>query len=145
MIPLTFQTSAIAIAQIFAMGAMGFYLLRSGLVQESGLRLLSILSINIFFPLFIFNQMLFHALGEEYIGESKAAELLSCSLTHSHYASCKNNLINWGGTFILTATVCKKSALITAWECDKSHSSRAVTSHAHSKHFPESFEFTVRL
>lgn len=27
-----------------------------------------------------FNQMLFHALGEEYIGESKAAELLSCSL-----------------------------------------------------------------
>ena len=28
-----------------------------------------------------FNQMLFHALGEEYIGESKAAELLSCSIT----------------------------------------------------------------
>ena len=28
-----------------------------------------------------FSQMLFHALGEEYIGESKAAELLSCSLT----------------------------------------------------------------
>lgn len=28
-----------------------------------------------------FNQMLFHALGEEYIGESKAAELLSCSLS----------------------------------------------------------------
>lgn len=27
-----------------------------------------------------FNQMLFHALGEEYIGESKAAELLCCSL-----------------------------------------------------------------
>jgi Zn-dependent peptidase ImmA (M78 family)/DNA-binding XRE family transcriptional regulator len=27
-----------------------------------------------------FNQMLFHALGEKYIGESKAAELLSCSL-----------------------------------------------------------------
>lgn len=29
---------------------------------------------------YTFNQMLFHALGEEYIGESKAAELLSCSL-----------------------------------------------------------------
>jgi len=29
----------------------------------------------------IFNQMLFHALGEEYIGEPKAAELLSCSLS----------------------------------------------------------------
>lgn len=28
-----------------------------------------------------FNQMLYHALGEEYIGESKAAELLSCSLS----------------------------------------------------------------
>ncbi len=28
-----------------------------------------------------FTQMLFHALGEEYIGESKAAELLSCSIT----------------------------------------------------------------
>ena len=28
-----------------------------------------------------FNQMLFHALGEEYIGESKAAELLSCTLS----------------------------------------------------------------
>ncbi|MEN9654746.1 MAG: hypothetical protein RL235_858, partial [Chlamydiota bacterium] len=29
----------------------------------------------------IFSQMLFHALGEEYIGETKAAELLSCSLS----------------------------------------------------------------
>lgn len=29
-----------------------------------------------------FNQMLFHALGEGYIGEPKAAELLSCSLSH---------------------------------------------------------------
>lgn len=28
-----------------------------------------------------FDQMLFHALGEKYIGESKAAELLSCSIT----------------------------------------------------------------
>lgn len=28
----------------------------------------------------LFTQMLFHALGEEFIGESKAAELLSCSL-----------------------------------------------------------------
>jgi Zn-dependent peptidase ImmA (M78 family)/DNA-binding XRE family transcriptional regulator len=28
-----------------------------------------------------FHQMLFHALGEEYIGESKAAELLSCSVS----------------------------------------------------------------
>jgi hypothetical protein len=28
----------------------------------------------------VFEQMLFHALGEEYIGESKAAELLNISL-----------------------------------------------------------------
>ncbi|MEM7175859.1 MAG: XRE family transcriptional regulator [Chlamydiota bacterium] len=44
-----------------------------------------------------FRQMLFHALGEEYIGESKAAELLSCSLTqlkalrhlqNSHASTC---------------------------------------------------------
>ena len=28
-----------------------------------------------------FKQMLFHALGEKYIGEPKAAELLACSLT----------------------------------------------------------------
>jgi Zn-dependent peptidase ImmA (M78 family)/DNA-binding XRE family transcriptional regulator len=28
-----------------------------------------------------FNQMVFHALGEEYIGESKAAELMACSLS----------------------------------------------------------------
>ena len=28
-----------------------------------------------------FNQLLFHALGEEFVGESKAAELLSCTLS----------------------------------------------------------------
>src|SRR5277367_312962 len=60
MFPITFQTSAIAIAQIFAMGAMGFYLVRSGIIHESGLKLLSFLSVNIFFPLFIFNQIIKH-------------------------------------------------------------------------------------
>ena len=60
MFPITFQTSAIAIAQIFAMGAMGFWLVRSCLVPETGLRLLSFLSINIFFPLFIFYQIIAH-------------------------------------------------------------------------------------
>jgi len=58
MFSISFQTSAIAIAQIFAMGAMGFYLVRSGIIHESGLKLLSFLSINIFFPLFIFNQII---------------------------------------------------------------------------------------
>lgn len=45
-------------AQIFAMGAMGFYLVRCGIIHESGLRLLSFLSVNIFFPLFIFYQII---------------------------------------------------------------------------------------
>ncbi len=58
--PITFQTSAIAIAQIFAMGTLGFYLVRSGMIHESGLRLLSHLSVNLFFPLFIFYQIVTH-------------------------------------------------------------------------------------
>lgn len=58
--PVTFQTSTIAVAQIFAMGAMGFYLVRSGTIHESGLKLLSFLSVNIFFPFFIFNQIITH-------------------------------------------------------------------------------------
>jgi len=60
MFPVTFQTSVIAVAQIFAMGAMGFYLVRSGRIHETGLKLLSFLSINIFFPLFIFYQIIAH-------------------------------------------------------------------------------------
>jgi len=58
MFSVSFQTSVIAVAQIFAMGAMGFYLVRSGIIHESGLKLLSFLSVNIFFPLFIFYQII---------------------------------------------------------------------------------------
>src|SRR5579862_1931968 len=60
MLPITFQTSTIAVTQIFAMGAMGFYLVRCGIIHESGLKLLSFLSVNIFFPLFIFYQIIKH-------------------------------------------------------------------------------------
>jgi len=60
MFPITFQTSAVAVAQIFAMGAMGFYLVRSGIIHETGLKLLSHLSVNLFFPLFIFYQIIKH-------------------------------------------------------------------------------------
>ena len=60
MFPITFQTSTIAVAQIFAMGAMGFYLVRCGIINESGLKLLSFLSVNIFFPFFIFYQIIKH-------------------------------------------------------------------------------------
>ena len=52
--------SVTAVAQIFAMGALGFFLLRSGRIHESALRVLSFLSINIFFPLFIFYQIIAH-------------------------------------------------------------------------------------
>ena len=55
---LTFQTSVIAVLQILAMGALGFYLVRIGIIQESGLKLLSFLSVNVFFPLFIFYQII---------------------------------------------------------------------------------------
>jgi malate permease and related proteins len=58
MFPITFQTSTIAVAQIFAMGAVGFYLVRSGVVSEAGLKLLSFLTVNLFFPLFIFYQII---------------------------------------------------------------------------------------
>lgn len=57
MFPISFHTSIIAVAQIFAMGAMGYGLVRSGLIREPGLHLLSFLSVNIFFPLFIFYQI----------------------------------------------------------------------------------------
>lgn len=58
MFSITFYTASMAVAQIFIMGALGFYLVRSGLIHESGLRLLSFLSVNVFFPLFIFNQII---------------------------------------------------------------------------------------
>jgi len=58
MFPVTFQTSTIAVAQIVAMGSIGFYLVRSGLVKEDGLKLISFLTVNLFFPLFIFYQII---------------------------------------------------------------------------------------
>ena len=58
MFPVTFQTSVIAVVQIFAMGAVGFYLVRASLLQESGLKIVSFLTVNVFFPLFIFYQII---------------------------------------------------------------------------------------
>src|SRR3989338_8750830 len=58
MFTISFQTAIIAIAQIFAMGAVGYVLVRKGLMDENGLKLLSFLGINILFPLFIFYQIL---------------------------------------------------------------------------------------
>ncbi len=47
-----------AIAQIFAMGAVGFWLVKRGIVNDAGLKMLSFISVNIAFPMFIFNQIL---------------------------------------------------------------------------------------
>ncbi len=54
---ISFQTSAIAIAQIFAMGAVGYLLVRRQMMDQNDLQLLSFLSVNIFFPFFIFYQI----------------------------------------------------------------------------------------
>jgi malate permease and related proteins len=60
MFPISFQTSTTAIAQIFAMGAVGFVLVRKGILDAGGLKLLSFISVNIAFPLFIFYQITDH-------------------------------------------------------------------------------------
>ncbi len=60
MLNLSFQTSSIAVAQIFVMGAVGFWLVRRNHLDAQGLRLLSWLSINVVFPFFIFNQLISH-------------------------------------------------------------------------------------
>ncbi len=61
----SFQTSAVAIAQIFAIGAVGFTLVHRRIVDEAGLKLLSFLSVNIAFPLFIFYQILLNFLPDQ--------------------------------------------------------------------------------
>ncbi len=58
MFTVSFQTSVIAITQIFAMGAVGYVLVKRGVIDQAGLKLLSFLTINIGFPLFIFVQIL---------------------------------------------------------------------------------------
>jgi predicted permease len=58
MFPVTFHTAAVAVAQIFIMGSLGFYLVRSGIMNEEGLKLISFLTVNIIFPLFIFYQII---------------------------------------------------------------------------------------
>ncbi len=60
MLSLSFQTILIAVAQIFAMGAVGFWLVRRNHLDVQGLKLLSWLSINVLFPFFIFNQLINH-------------------------------------------------------------------------------------
>src|SRR5205807_37083 len=57
---ISFQTAFIAIAQIFLMGAVGFFLVHRRLLDEAGLKVLSWLSINVIFPFFIFFQIVTH-------------------------------------------------------------------------------------
>ena len=58
MLSVSFQTSAVAIAQIFSMGAVGYILVRKRTIDENGLKLLSFLVVNVVFPLFIFYQII---------------------------------------------------------------------------------------
>jgi predicted permease len=60
MFTISFQTAVLAIVQIFAMGAIGFFLVRRKIMDEMGLKLLSFLSVNICFPFFIFYQITHH-------------------------------------------------------------------------------------
>ncbi|MBF0490616.1 MAG: AEC family transporter [Candidatus Omnitrophica bacterium] len=55
---LSFQTVSIAIAQIFVLCSVGFFLVRRKIVDDSGLKLLSWLSVNISFPFYIFYQII---------------------------------------------------------------------------------------
>lgn len=57
MFSISFQTAILAIVQIFAMGAIGFCLVRQKVLDAHGLKLLSFLSINVCFPCFIFYQI----------------------------------------------------------------------------------------
>jgi malate permease and related proteins len=54
---ISFESAFIAIIQIFLMGGVGFFIVRRGLINESGLKVLSWLSINVTFPFFIFFQI----------------------------------------------------------------------------------------
>ena len=60
MIQVSFQTATTAIAQIFLMGAVGYALARGNVLNASGLKLLSWLSVNVCFPFFIFDQIVHH-------------------------------------------------------------------------------------
>jgi len=58
MFPVNFHTSVFAVTQIFIMGALGFYLVKLKIITEAGLKLISFLTVNLFFPLFIFYQII---------------------------------------------------------------------------------------
>lgn len=60
MFQISFQTSITAVVQIFLMGAVGYALVKRSVMDEGGLKLLSHLMVNIFFPLFIFYQLTYH-------------------------------------------------------------------------------------
>jgi len=55
-----FQTTLIATLQIFMMGAVGYFLVRRKIIDDSGLVMLSKLVISLFFPVFSFYQLIKH-------------------------------------------------------------------------------------
>ncbi len=60
MIAISFSTAFVAIFQIFLMGAVGFFVVRRRFIDESGLKTLAWLSVNVVFPFYIFNQIVNH-------------------------------------------------------------------------------------
>lgn len=60
MLSISFSSAILAITQIFAMGAIGFWLVKRRVVNDAGLKMLSFISINVAFPMFIFYQILKH-------------------------------------------------------------------------------------
>ncbi|MDO8675830.1 MAG: AEC family transporter [Candidatus Omnitrophota bacterium] len=60
MLTLSFQTAAGAVLQVFLMGLVGYVLTKRGVLDQNGLKLLSRLNIQVFFPLFVFYQFISH-------------------------------------------------------------------------------------
>jgi len=57
MFSVSFQTSSLAVLQIFLLGAVGYVLARRGVLAGDGFKILSFLLINIFFPSFTFYRL----------------------------------------------------------------------------------------
>ena len=60
MFAITFQTALVAILQIFLMASIGFLLAKQGVLTNEALKLLSALTVNVFFPCFSFYQLTHH-------------------------------------------------------------------------------------
>ena len=60
MLTLSFQATALAVVQVLLMGLVGYVLAKKAVLDANGLKLLSNLTIQVFFPLFVFYQFITH-------------------------------------------------------------------------------------